>query len=143
MDVGGTALAAMALFAATNIDDAFLLTAWFARGHPPARQVVVGQYAGIAILFVVSAAFGAAVSAFATDWVRLLGLVPLFLGVRSLWSAIRDRDSRRDDAATPSGPIAVAVVTIASGSDNISVYTPVFAHVDMSGLAVVAAVFIC
>jgi cadmium resistance protein CadD (predicted permease) len=47
-------------FSVTNIDDAFLLTLFFARRIPP-RRVVVGQYLGFAVITIVSlmAAFAA------------------------------------------------------------------------------------
>ena len=49
--LGGTLLIGVAAFAATNLDDLFLLVVFFAIGWGRARDVVLGQYAGIGALF--------------------------------------------------------------------------------------------
>ena len=46
----------VALFASTNIDDIFLLSAFFADRHLATRSVVLGQFLGIGALTVASAA---------------------------------------------------------------------------------------
>ena len=132
---------AVGLFVATNLDDAFLLVGWFARGRPSSRQVIVGQYLGIGLLTVVSIILGAAMVAVASGWVRYLGLLPLALGVRGLVSIARGDQESEPDAPAAKGILAVAAVTIASGADNVSVYTPVFATLDAGALAVTALVF--
>ncbi len=141
MDLLSTAGIAVGLFVATNLDDAFLLVGWFARGRPSARQVVVGQYLGIGLLTVVSVILGAAVVAVASGWVRYLGLLPLAIGVRGLVSIARGDDEDESEAPAAKGIAAVATVTIASGADNVSVYTPVLATFDAGALAVTALVF--
>jgi cadmium resistance protein CadD (predicted permease) len=45
---------AIALFASTNVDDLFVLVGFFADPKVRARDIVIGQYAGITVLFVVS-----------------------------------------------------------------------------------------
>ena len=49
--VAGALLAGAAAFVATNLDDLFLLVAWFAAGRIATRDIVAGQYLGIDALF--------------------------------------------------------------------------------------------
>ncbi|MFC9970523.1 cadmium resistance transporter [Spirillospora sp. NPDC127200] len=112
---------------------------------PPGRfcgHVWVGQYAGIAVLVVVSAVAALGLSVVPDGWVGLLGLVPFALGLKGLVSAVRARGTGGDaPPAVASGALAVAGVTVANGADNISVYTPVFRTVGPAGTAVAVAVF--
>ena len=129
----GTIVAAIGLFAATNIDDIVVLTVLFlasARGSLPAWKVVAGQYLGFATLVAISVVAAAGLTIIPDQWVGLLGLVPLAIG---LWGLIRTLRSRSDDDDDDDdGPISavgllgVAGITIANGADNISLYTPVF-----------------
>ncbi len=71
------------LFVTTNIDDIFLTMAFFADPGLDRRAVVVGKFLGIGLL-VAAAAFAVAVP---PQWVALLGLAPLGLGLHRLSSA--------------------------------------------------------
>ena len=141
-------------FASTNIDDVFLLSAFFADPHLRARSVVVGQFAGIGTLVAVSALAALAAIAVPERWIVLLGLVPLALGVRKLWllgrsgapdgdgaeaSRLQDRERRLEGRAL-SQTLAVMAVTVANGGDNLSVYIPLFAK-DRNLIPLYALVF--
>jgi cadmium resistance protein CadD (predicted permease) len=124
-------------FAATNLDDLFLLVAWFAAGRYRTRAIVAGQYAGIGALFAASVAASLLALALPESGLRWLGLVPIGLGVTGL---VRGRnDARATDFE--GGFVAVAAVTIANGADNIAVYVPLFATRDAQAIAIMAAVF--
>lgn len=140
----GTIATAVGMFVGTNIDDIIVLTVLFlaarASGRPRPWQIWCGQYAGIAVLVLVSVLAALGLTVVPDSWVGLLGLVPLALGVRGLVAAIR----ANDDGAKPtvaSGLISVAGVTIANGADNISVYTPVFRTIGVGPTVVTIGVF--
>ncbi len=141
-----TVATAAGVFAGTNVDDLIVLTVFFlaarSTGKPARRQVWIGQYAGIAGLVAVSAVAAAGLTIVPDRWVGLLGLIPFALGVRSLVATIRSRGDG-EGAATPvaGNAIAVAGVTIANGADNISVYTPLFRTIGLSGTVLTVAVF--
>lgn len=141
----GTLLAAIVLFAGTNIDDLIVLTVLFltsrATGRPRPWQIWAGQYAGIAVLVAASALAAAGLTLIPDRWVGLLGLVPLFLGVRGLVHALRARADGAPPPAVASGALAVAGVTIANGADNIAVYTPVFRTIGWADSLLTIAVF--
>ena len=139
-----TVLLAAGVFAGTNVDDIIVLTVLFlsarAAGRPRPWQIWVGQYAGIAVLVAVSALAALGLAVVPDEWVGLLGLVPIALGVRGLAGAIRDGGD--DESPVVAGnALAVAGVTIANGADNIAVYTPAFRTLGTAGSVVVVLVF--
>lgn len=116
----GTAAAA---FVGTNLDDIFMLMLFFARCTVRRQKmhVVLGQYLGIGTLVLVSLLASAGLRVVPQEYLRLLGLLPIFLGIRA-WM------QRGGDGADVSGGNAwnVALVTIANGGDNLGVYIPLF-----------------
>jgi cadmium resistance protein CadD (predicted permease) len=138
---------AITLFASTNIDDLVVLIGFFADRRFRARDVVAGQYVGLAILFVVSLA-GALISlVIPIAYVGLLGIFPILIGIRKV-IALRHEHFPPDQTTglrrtTSYGNIAsVALVTIANGGDNIGVYVPSFAVHSGSQIAIIAVVFV-
>ena len=94
------------VFASTNIDDLFLLAAFFADPRLRHRSIVVGQYVGIGALVLVSALAALLALALPAGWVALLGVVPLFLGLSRL-RALRGEtlgDGSRQQRASHPGP---------------------------------------
>jgi cadmium resistance protein CadD (predicted permease) len=147
----GIVAGAAGLFAVTNVDDILVLSLFFGRSagqDGAARRIVAGQYLGFAALLVVvtAAAYGA--TFLPESAIPYLGVLPLALGLRAAWQAWRDRrhgsSGARRDEVKRDGPKAlqVAAVTFANGSDNISVYLPVFARTGAAGITVYVAVFL-
>ena len=132
MTVVNTVLAVGGAFAVTNIDDFIVLTTLFAtsgRGGPARRDIVVGQYVGIAALLLVSVLAALALQTVPDRWIGLLGLVPIALGIRGLLLTAGDDAQRGPALAVPvRGVVGVVAVTVANGADNLSVYTPLLRH---------------
>ncbi|MEH2196171.1 MAG: cadmium resistance transporter [Nostoc sp.] len=137
-------------FTATNIDDIVVLTLLFSQISKTFRNrhILAGQYLGFAALIVVSLPgfFGGMI--IPQDWIRLLGLMPIIIGVSGLLK--REEDSPEE--AEPSCPSIVssflspqtcnvAAIAFANGSDNISVYVPLFANSELDSLLVILSVF--
>jgi cadmium resistance protein CadD (predicted permease) len=148
-----TLLLAFVAFAA-DIDDLLLLAAFFADPRLDCRSIVLGQFLGIGTLFAASAIAAWLAIGIPAGWIALLGLAPLFLGLRGLWRVVRGGDGDDDDEAEHaqeqeaamevrlrSQALAVASVTIANGGDNLAVYVPVFAA-SPDALGLFAAVFV-
>lgn len=114
-------------FAATNIDDGFVLVTFFADKNFSAGDVVIGQYAGMGMLLIVSAIASLISLIIPATYLGLLGLAPITIGTRKLWNLRRaERETEFRSPPTNGVPIrslAVAAVTIANGGDNIAVYT--------------------
>jgi cadmium resistance transport/sequestration family protein len=138
-----TIATAVGVFAGTDIDDIVVLTVLFlasrATGKPSTRNIVVGQYLGIAALVAVSAVVALGLLVVPQQWVGLLGLAPLALGARGLVVAARTRDD--DTQVTAAGLLSVAAVTIANGADNLSVYIPLFRTIGLAKGLLTVAVF--
>ncbi|UUZ46412.1 cadmium resistance transporter [Janibacter limosus] len=138
-----TALRAIGLFMATNIDDIIVLSLFFARGagqRGTTTRIPVGQYLGFAGILGAAVLVTVGAGAFLPSGaIPYFGLIPLALGLWAAWNARRGDDDDDDDAKVAGkkiGAWTVAGVTFANGGDNIGVYTPVFLSVDP--LAVVA-----
>jgi cadmium resistance protein CadD (predicted permease) len=78
------------------------------------------------------------------EWVGLLGLIPLAIGVLALVRSLRgkDDDDEAESALKAVGLLGVAGITIANGGDNIAIYTPVFRTVSTTDALVTIAVFL-
>lgn len=116
-------IASITTFAVTNIDDALLLTFFFAR-RIPMRRIVAGQYAGFAAIVGISliAAWGAL--AIPHRWIHLLGVLPLAIGLKRLIQS--RRTSAKQPFDSPESAASIALVTLSNGADNIGVYVPFF-----------------
>ena len=67
------------------------------------------------------------------EWVSLLGLVPLALGVRGLVRTWHARHTGEPPTALSlGGVLPVTGMTVANGADNISIYTPLFRTIGWS-----------
>jgi len=122
-----TVLAASVMtFAATNLDDLFLLTVFFAR-RVAARRIVAGQYLGFAAIVLVSlAGVWAAGAAVPHGWIRLLGILPLAIGVKALVQLHHSKSTRSAERDGSLSVFSIAFITLANGADNIGVYVPFF-----------------
>src|SRR6478736_189626 len=92
-----TIAAAVGLFVATNLDDIVILTVLFAiaaRGtsHLRGWQIVAGQYLGLITLIAVSFVAALGLTIVPDEWVGLLGLIPLAIGVLALVRTLRGKD---------------------------------------------------
>lgn len=67
----------IAAFAATNIDDLFLLTLFFGNRHYPAAKIVTGQLVGIFTLVALSLAGSTIGYLIKPEYVGLMGLFPI------------------------------------------------------------------
>jgi cadmium resistance protein CadD (predicted permease) len=121
-------------FSATNIDDIVFLTIFFSQTSRH-WHVVIGQYLGFTALVVISLIgfFGGQI--LPHEWLRLLGVAPIAIGIKKLFTT-RDDHVRR--AGT--GTLDVATVTFVNGADNIGIYTPLFAISNAPRVIVLIAV---
>jgi len=145
-----SALQAIGLFLATNIDDIIVLSLFFARGagqRGTSARILVGQYLGfVGILgaaVLVSLGAGAILP---PEVIPYFGLIPLGLGLWAAWQAWRGGDDDDDDEAKIEGKNVaawtVAGVTFANGGDNIGVYVPVFLSVGPGAVVAYCIVFL-
>ena len=126
---------AVTLFAATNVDDLFVLLGFFADPQFQPREIICGQFLGIGALVLVSLAAALVALAIPPADVSLLGLLPFAIGCKKLadlWRGREQSEEELEDHAVPAQGsrgriLAVMAVTIANGGDNVGAYTPLFA----------------
>jgi cadmium resistance protein CadD (predicted permease) len=110
-------------FAATSVDDLFLLTVFFAH-RIPERKIVLGQYLGFgAIISVALIGIFFALS-LPHHWIRLLGLLPIGIGIRHFVHAAKGDTVRYQQSN--SGIMRIALLIFSNGADNIAIYLPFF-----------------
>jgi cadmium resistance protein CadD (predicted permease) len=159
-------LLALAAYAATNIDNLFVLLGFLTEAGAQRRRVVAGQYAGSLLLVAAALVLAALLTRLPTGYVGLLGLLPIAVGLHKGWQRFGPGHAQRDDneddhapghahdgavaarraSASPTGSGSsswtVASVAIANGSDNIAVYVPLYASHTPAENALVSLVFI-
>jgi cadmium resistance transport/sequestration family protein len=139
-------------FAATNLDDIVVLSLFFSQINTcfRRRHIVIGQYLGFSTLVVASlpSFFGRFI--LPESWIGLLGMVPIVIGINRL---LNQETSDTEDLNTSESSqtwwsnflspqtYSVAAVTVANGSDNISIYMPMFATNQWDNLLVILVVF--
>lgn len=140
-------------FTATNLDDILILLLFFSQVNAAflRRHIVAGQYLGFTALVFVSLPgfFGSLI--FPPDWIGMLGLLPIAIGLSRLLNPETD-DSEVESELEQSDnsflrsflspqTYSVAAVTVANGGDNIGIYMPLFASNTLESLAVILGVF--
>jgi cadmium resistance protein CadD (predicted permease) len=131
---------AITLFASTNIDDLVVLIGFFADRRFRTRDIVAGQFAGVAALFLVSATGSLLSLVIPKTYLGLLGILPIVIGIRKL-SDLR-QDASAPETSSQGSVAGVTLVTIANGGDNIGIYIPAFAIHSAAEIGVIAIVFV-
>src|SRR6478736_7200248 len=111
-------------FVSTNIDDIFILILFFGNKKFKEVEIVTGQFLGIIILIAISLVGSLIGLVFPQAYIGLLGLIPLYLGIKGILSGIR-KEQQEDDhqiKANKSNVLSVAGTTFANGGDNIGIY---------------------
>ena len=143
----------MTAFTATNLDDILILLLFFSQVNAAFRRrhIIAGQYLGFAALVFASLPgfFGSLI--FPPDWIGMLGLLPIAIGLSRLLNPESDdaeveaeleqSESSFFSSFLSPQTYSVAAVTVANGGDNIGIYVPLFASNTLESLAVILGVF--
>ncbi|MDZ7958008.1 MAG: cadmium resistance transporter [Aulosira sp. DedQUE10] len=141
-------------FTATNLDDLVILSLWFSQinNNFRWRHIVIGQFLGFSILVIASLTGFVGGMILPKQLIGLLGLVPIAIGI-STWLKHESDDSDAEDEKlqqSETSPFAsflspqtysVAAITVANGSDNISIYMPLFANSNLIRLLIILVIF--
>jgi cadmium resistance transport/sequestration family protein len=139
LSLGGLAVSTVSAFVATNIDELAFLVVLFGQGRR-VRTVVLGLYLGFAAIVAASLIGSLGAMLLRRQWVGLLGLVPLLVGIRGLVSP--EREDEDIPASRALGVLAVFAITVAGGGDNVAVYVPLFALLRPAEVAFVVLGFL-
>ncbi|TYL36185.1 cadmium transporter [Natronococcus pandeyae] len=139
---------AVIAFIVTNLDDLVVLTAFCGHERYRLREILLGQYLGFGLLVAVSLVGGVGVARLFTEYVRWLGILPIFVGVvwylRIRGQAERGASSQQVvvGSTSRSRAMVVAGIGFADGGDNIAVYIPLFAAFELDETMLVAGIFL-
>lgn len=149
-----TLLVGISAFIGTNIDDIVILLLLFSQinSNFRCRHIIAGQYLGFTVLVLASlpGLFGGLI--IPSNWIGLLGLIPIAMGISSLIN--QDDETPEATVVTQEYPdtntasifnvqtYSVAVLTVANGSDNISVYIPLFASSSLNDFWIILGSFL-
>ncbi len=130
-------LVALVVFCATNVDNLLVMTIFLADSKMRPRSVILGQFLGNGALVLAGILAGLLALAIPSAWTALLGIAPVLLGIRGFIKLLQRRPTpdaaavpeqeRKAQAKTRSQTLAVALVTMAIGGDNLGIYIPLFA----------------
>src|SRR4028118_1781441 len=144
----------MTAFTATNLDDILILLLFFSQVNAVFRRrhIVFGQFLGFTALVLASLPgfFGRLI--FPPDWIGMLGLLPIAIGLSRLLNPETDDSEAEAELEESENSFfssflspqtyQVAAVTVANGGDNIGIYVPLFASADLVRLIVTLTVFL-
>ena len=144
-----TILSAIAVYISASIDSLFILLIIFSQSQTKRdlREIYFGQYLGTGILVAVSLFAAYVLNSIPQDWIiGLLGLIPIYLGIRVAMGS--EEEAEEDEVVEKLGSRgsnrlfwAVALITIASGGDNLGIYIPYFTALSVSEIILVLVVF--
>ena len=111
------------------------------------HQIYWGQYLGTGILVAISLFASYVLNFIPQDWIiGLLGLIPIFLGIRV--ALVGEEEEEEEDVVeklesrgTNRFFWTVALITIASGGDNLGIYIPYFTSLSFSEIFTALIVF--
>jgi cadmium resistance protein CadD (predicted permease) len=136
-------------FTLTDIDDLLLLIFFFSQTKESftKREVILGQYLGFQFLLFLTTLGYLGTLVIPLAWIGLLGLIPFFRGINELYKRFFKKQkipfdqNNSSSSSLFSSPLyrsftrlfnprisTIAILTIGNGSDNLSVYIPLFAH---------------
>jgi cadmium resistance protein CadD (predicted permease) len=133
-------------FVSSNIDDIFLLMLFFGDRNFKPREIILGQFVGIAALIGISLVFSLIGLVIGKAYIGLLGLLPIYLGIKGV-VRLFSKEQQNDDnhlaakKGNRSNPWIVSGVTIANGGDNIGIYVPLFATLAWPQKITVVSIF--
>lgn len=151
-------VSAIGAFIVTNIDDIFILMLLFSEAkttkgstaNTPSsirpRDIVIGQYLGFSLLVLLSVLGTFGVILIPDQWVGLLGLIPIYLGIKLFLNG-EDEDEGALLSTLNSGKfsklfLSIAFITFANGGDNIGIYVPYFSTLNMDELLITVLIFL-
>ncbi|HDR7778778.1 TPA: cadmium resistance transporter [Bacillus tropicus] len=145
-------------FTSTNIDDIFILLVLFSQvktgvckeedrtfqGKTKIKElyIVIGQYLGFSVIIFLSIIGSLSSFFISISWIGLLGFVPIYMGIKGLFS-LRSNKSNEVIDNTSGSLFKVAAITLSNGADNISIYIPMFTSQSLEANFVTLIIFFC
>jgi cadmium resistance protein CadD (predicted permease) len=150
-------IVAVSAFVATNLDDIFVLIAYFAHNDFNNVSVILGQYMGVTLLILISSLAYLFKFIIPPTYIALFGILPIIIGLKGLWSLKQDAPKDLLNESFTQNSLGnnellnsevsiykifkVASITFSNGGDNIGVYAPLFASMSIFPLIFTLIIF--
>lgn len=118
-------------FVSTNIDDLFLLTLFFtqAKSKKDYQTIIISQLLGIYTILITSIILGNLLTSTDVLPIHLLGAIPFTIGMIGFVKFIKHKNIPTTDVTQTKLTIpTLTLITLSNGSDNLSVYLPLFSQ---------------
>lgn len=142
-----TIITGVTAYISTSLDYLLILMVVF--GGTPKHQrglVYVGDLVGTSILVGISLILAYALGFVPQPWLLgLLGLIPVYMGIRLLLGEEEDADEKVDAAMAQHMNVIwkVALITVTTcGADNISIYVPLLTQLNQGALPLLLMTFL-
>ncbi|ANY12394.1 cadmium resistance transporter [Leuconostoc lactis] len=126
-------------FVSSNIDDMIVLTVLFAQAVDIKDRfnILIGQYIGILTLLFASYLIATFLVNGTQIPLNLLGVIPIMLSIKKMIA----KNSIESHSKSTISIVQVAALTIASGADNVGIYTPIIAKQSLYETVILLIVF--
>ena len=130
-------------FVATNLDNLLLLVALYARYNDRPRQVAAGYVGGMLMVGLIAFIIGKIAGNAPVEYLGLLGVVPLGIGVWSLIRLLRPAAAPSSAAASAGGAALATTMTtqLSNGTDTVITFGILFADSSAAGDNLVGLAF--
>ena len=135
------------LYSGTAVDLLIILMLFFAKSRKDIINIYLGQFLGSVSLIFLSLLFAFVLNYIPSkEILGLLGLIPIFLGLKVLLLGDSDGEAIAKDGLRKDNKnliFLVAMITFAScGADNIGVFVPYFTTLNLANLIVTLLTFL-
>lgn len=133
--------ASVIAYIGTNLDDIFVVMILLAQAARGVRgKLIAGHFLGVGTVTAISMLCAFGLQSLPLKYIGLLGLVPIWLGIRAWLDHKRGNDGDDDADTQAVGLLGMAMITLGNGADNVGVYIPLFTG--FSGGERIAAVIV-
>lgn len=133
-----TILEAIITFVSTNVDEFFILIALYLQVGINLKRsnIIIGQYIGLTTLILISILGSLGTKLILDKYFPFLGIIPILIGIKGLVVYLKNKkdNSFDENELTFNKPqsslkhiVRIALIFLVSGTDNISLYIPLFA----------------
>lgn len=152
-----TIISALAVFVSTSIDYVIILTIILSQSQTKKNEghVAGGLYLGTALLVIISLVAAFVLNYIPEEWMTgFLGLIPIILGIRVAIGKGKEEEEEEEEEGEEKEIVeklesrkstqmfwTIALITIASGGDNLGIYIPYFATLSGADIALVLIIF--
>jgi cadmium resistance protein CadD (predicted permease) len=129
----------VAAFASTNVDNLLLLVSWMVAGGLSRRSLFGGYLLGMLAVLALAVVVGLAGYLFPLEYLGYLGIIPIFVGVKSL---LARQPEVVESSALSGSTYAVAATQLSNGVDTVLIFAPLLADSLLEFDAVIALLFL-